>query len=518
MNAALGPSWPRRLVAFILLVSLALRLALVLQGGQYYFGDEQRYDRGVQLYLALLAGDFTQAKLLAMLPEHMLFTWTAALLAAGQHALAQFTPHGDWSNPVHATFTIWLGAALLSLCSTVNLFLTHRLARTLGASAEEAAWALLLLATANGAFYYARHLLPYDCALTAALLALVVGLGGASPRRAFACGLLAAVAYGLYNGYWYLVPTVWLTHALAVRGAPHAARRSLLCAAGAVTGLALPVVYGTLAGGSYYWEILRGFGASATQGDFREGWSLPWEYFWHAEGLAGALVLTAIVAALAVARRSGAPLDRRVRLMLIALATAYGLLVLCSVGLRAFVVYARTVKPFLPLLCLLGGWALARLLTSRPRARWAVAAFFVIAGALHFWPHFGRLFPREVEVSVLRHWGNPKHSLALAGAIYTPLALPVSRPDLVLVNAQGLYPAYRYLGYPPGRTLLRVEHPASFLPFQYEGHSPRERAFLRRHDLSIRLIALDRPAEVPDDLPEHLRARPLPPPAPAEKP
>jgi len=56
----------------------------------------------------------------------------------------------------------------------------------------------------------------------------------------------------------------------------------------------------------------------------------------------------------------------------------------------------------------------------------------------------------------------------VAGSLYAPLALPVQRPDLVLVNAQLLYPVRDYIGYPAGLTLVSLEHPLSYLPFQYE--------------------------------------------------
>lgn len=507
---ARGASRLRLAIVLILLVSLGLRLGLVLQGGQNFFGDEDRYDRGVQLYLALLSGDFTKAGLLAVLPEHMLFTWCAALLTAGQHLLAQFTPHGQWlTQPVGVTFTLWIGAVLLSLFSTLNLWLTHRLARVLGAGEEEAAWVLLLMATAHGAFYYARHLLPYECALSAALLALIVGLGGPTPRRAFWSGALAAITYGLYNGFWFLVPVIWLTHAVAQRREVQAWRLRGWCASGAAVGLALPLLVGTLVGGSYFWAVMLDFSGSVKQGVMTEGWSLPWEYFWHAEGAAGAAVATLIAFTLLRARRRNEPLPRRVALALFALGAAYLLLVFCSVGLRAFVVYGRTVKPFVPLVCLLGGWALATGLAGRPRLKPLVALAALAAGGFHFEPHYSRVFPREIEIAVLRHWGNPKHTISVAGSMYVPLALPVTRPDLALVNAQLLYPLHLDIGYPPGRTLLRFEHPLAFRPFHYEGFNPRERAFLRTHDISIRLIALADPAAVPDDLPEHLRARPL---------
>jgi hypothetical protein len=68
-----------------------------------------------------------------------------------------------------------------------------------------------------------------------------------------------------------------------------------------------------------------------------------------------------------------------------------------------------------------------------------------------------------------------------------------------------IYPVRAFIGFPEGRTLFRIEHPLTYAPFQYEGHSPAERAMLRTQDISMRLISLSHPAQVPDDLPIPLR-------------
>lgn len=130
-----------------------------------------------------------------------------------------------------------------------------------------------------------------------------------------------------------------------------------------------------------------------------------------------------------------------------------------------------------------------------------------LTAALQLTPHFTRIFPRDAEIAVLRSWGNPKHTLSVSGSLYIPLALPVTRPDLALVNAQMLYPVRDFIGWPAGTTLLNIQHALSYPPFQYECHTPRERAFLRIHDISIRLIKLASLAALPADLPEGLRFR-----------
>lgn len=503
----LSPFFPRWFPAAIIAVSLGLRVGLALGGGQYFFGDEGRFDRGIQLYEAIAQGRLVGIREIAAQPEHALFPWVGAGATAAQHLLAQFTRYGDWSHSEYIGFTMYLGAAMLSLFSTLNLFLVYRLARLSGAGEDEASWVLLLMAASNTAFYFSRHLLPYDCAMSLALGGLVIGLQAPTHLRAFACGIGTALTYHVYNGYWYVVPVVGVAYLLAQWQRAFSVKRLFAWAAGALLGLALPLAVGWAAGGEQYFRPMLAFSQTVTQGLFAEGWSLPWEYFWHSEGSFGVAIVAAFALAVSLKRHAGESLPPRIRSGLIVLLSAYLLLVALSVGFHLFVVYARTLKPFVAIFCLLGGWALASMFERYSNFRGVAAGVIALVALLNFAPHFTRIFPREAEISVLRTWGNPKHSLSVAGSLYIPLALPVTRPDLALVNAQLLYPITHHIGYPEGETLLRVQHALSYSPFQYESHSPRERTLLRTQDISIRLIKLAAPAAVPMDLPPELRYR-----------
>ncbi len=485
---------PRRALLLLLAASLAARLLLAAQGGQYFFGDEERYHRGLELYRALANARWAELRGLLALPEHAAFVWLGTLLGPLQQLGAWLNGQGDWSQPANIYASAPWAAGLLGLFSTGCLWLVHRLALAAGADEPAAFAAALLAACSNTLFYFSRHLLPYDVALCAWLGGLL--LATRPGARAQVCsGLLAGLTFHLYNGYWFLVPVGGLWWWLRRR---ESGATPLAWAAGAATGLGLPLLVGSLAGGAYYWTVLRDFSGTVKQGLFAEGWSLPWEYLWHAEGWWGVLVAVGLAAAIL---RTRARLPAHVVHVLVCAAALYVLLVLASTVAHRFVIYGRTVRPLVPLLCLAAGWAAMHLTGARPVWRAPLAALAGLTAALLFLPHFLRVFPRDFEQRMLADFGMTKRTLEFSGSIYRPLALPVTRPDLLLVNAQFLYPLRDRLPPPAGEVLFAVDHALAYAPFQYEGHTPRERALLRAGPLEMKLVRLADPAAWPDHLP-----------------
>ena len=490
----------------ILVASAALRFALCLRGGQYFLGDEERYDRGVSLYNSVAAGDTAAMRQVLGLPEHPLFAWLGAAITEVQRGVAAFTPYGDWGHhPENIAFGIWIAACILSIFSALNILLVALIARALGADWAEALWSALLMAVSNTALYFSRHLVPYDTAICAALASLLIGLGPRSLPRVFLSGALAAAVYCLYNGYWFLPPVIAFLCLCSWKGDSRVISRVAAFALGAMALAGTVFLVGTWAGGSQYWKIMRAFSGTVTQGVYTEGWSLPWAYLWDSEGCLGAAVLVLIAYAWFRSSGDGRQPGPRLAFGLTGAGLIYALMVLFSVALKIFVVYGRTVKPLVPFLCIAGGCALGQLVAERRTVRLMVATGLVAGGFLMAIPHFTFVFPRDVEVYVLKNFGNPKRTLSVSGSIYIPLEATVSRPELALVNDQVLYPIKDYIGYPEGRTLFRVENVLNYRPFQYEGHTPRQRRILREQDISIRLILLAHPEAVPDDLPYPLR-------------
>jgi hypothetical protein len=120
--------WP--LLPVLLVLSLGARVFLALQGGQYFFGDEGRYQRGVDLWLAFARGRWPEVRTFLAMPEHVVFVWLTALLTPVHHWLAQFGRHGDWSDQGNIFASANIAAAVLTIFSVLNLWLVGRLARS----------------------------------------------------------------------------------------------------------------------------------------------------------------------------------------------------------------------------------------------------------------------------------------------------------------------------------------------------------------------------------------------------
>ena len=101
-------------------------------------------------------------------------------------------------------------------------------------------------------------------------------------------------------------------------------------------------------------------------GDYSEGWSLPWAYLWHGEhGLLLLFALAAVVVVWSAIRRRPA-LPGRALCWLGVAAGIYLLLVVASTGLERYVVYGRTARQIVPLMCLMT----ACVLCAGPFAGW----------------------------------------------------------------------------------------------------------------------------------------------------
>ncbi|MEO7411904.1 MAG: hypothetical protein ABIZ81_00985, partial [Opitutaceae bacterium] len=372
---------------------------------------------------------------------------------------------------------------------------------------REAFCAALVLACSNTAFYFSRHLFPYDASIALTLAALLVAAGSEGKVRSVAAGLLAGAAFHVYNAYWYLLPLVVLIRFF--RESRNCQNRGDACVtlASEVVAVALPYSLGLWFFGPAFLQSTVMYGRSVVQGLYREGWSLPGEYLWHSEGFFGLVaILLPITFWLRSRIRKIQPVPGRVVVLSATVLGIWLLWTVMSTSAHLFVLNARTVKPIVPLLCILSGWGLASWTQVNSRAGWIGGALLVTLSLFNIVPHYWRVFPREFEATALGQVGNPKRTATVTGSYFGAAPSPVTNPDYALVNAHYLYPVRSPAEPPAGETVLSAAHPLEYPPYQYDGFTPRQREILRTTDIRMRLVHLSKPSLVPDLPPANLQS------------
>jgi hypothetical protein len=436
-----------------------LRVLLVASGGQYYWPDEKRYDRSLAAANALWRGDIHGGLRALNRADHFLFKVIGVVPATMQIIIAP-------SAKTPALF--------FSLFSVVSLWLMWGIMRRIGESRRSALYAVGLLAVCSTFLYYSRHLLPYDTAMSIGLLALFVGLR--TPSRdmdSILCGLLSACAFLTYNGYWILAGFAMLLHTLwTPRTLGKCTRRAL------ISGISFAVLPGVMlaanaaAGGDLLQQFVA-FSRTGKQGLYSEGWSLPWVFLWHAEHFLILLWAVALINSLREAMLGRA--SHAVVLGLSGVIFIYGILVIFSVVLQKYVVYGRLVRQLVPFCSILAAVFLEQLWRFSPKGKSiaiAILTLTVLQATLNFRQPLAQVFPPEF------------HRLASQAMDST------EKGEYEVLFDHHIYrDVYREaLRAKDGRTIIQKDHPLQFLPYQFEGFTPEERAELQSSDISMRLI------------------------------
>ena len=463
------------IVPAILFVSLLLRWLLVLRGGQFYFSDEGRYETSRAFVETILSSGFTNAfSQFFIAPEHLGFKIIGIIPAF----IEQFTRE-----------SLAIPALFFSLFSTLNLYLIYKISKRTAATERESLIALILAASSMSLLYYSRHLMPYDTAMTFGLLAIFTALAEKVDfKTSFVCGALAFGCFITYNGYWSLAALGMLICLFRNNSnSSELIRNAALTAAGFVFPALLLFLLALLAGTNLLAEY-RVFSTTVSQGSFDEGWSLPFEYFWHTEYLVF-IVLTAL-SIFAIAhgfkRRDGVPI-----LWTGAIAVLYVCLVIPSVVLHSFVVYGRLARQMIPFFILLtagGIVSVERTYSSGRSITRIILAIIVIQAAWNYKASFELSYPREFAQQ--------------AQAQYPDFAFSEKRhtfgaPTLCQNNGF-IIENVKYFVTPPepnplvrGQLLLSAPHPVNFLPYQYEGYTYEERQKLRELQIEMRFYMAD---------------------------
>jgi hypothetical protein len=438
-------------LAGILVVSAVVRIVLILQGGQFYWPDEKRY-RGAHVLLSALRGDRAAWHEVLAEPTALLLK-IVGLLPAWVEELTGDNPH--------------VPALFFGTCSLVCIWLTAAIARRLGATRDESFLAASLAAGSTALLYMSRHLTGYDLALMCGLFAVFAGVRRPGSRLgSVLTGLWAVAAFLAYAGAWPLAAAACAIHVTDAPNRRDAVRRAVLAGAGMALAAGV-MMLGYAAAGSSWLQQLRAFAGLITQGEFSEGWSLPFAYLWSAEHLL--LIGWLVAAAWCVWRLRWALQARLTRAGLVGALCVYASLAVSSTLLHRFVVYGRLVRPLVPFLCLLTAGVLGLLVSRAGARRSVIVALAVVAvtaqAAVNFIAPLRIVYPAEFIARIEREQPAPH----------------------IFVNARHLYPGPEAVAIPPGsREIASAPHPLAFRPYQYEGYTRAERQALQVLDLRMR--------------------------------
>ena len=485
----------RRWLVLMVMASAAIRAVLCVRGGQFFWVDEGRIQRSWSL-LKHVGHPLTTLDTLVRSSDHWLFSVVGTVPATAQYVVMRL--RGGPAVPGFADIAAgsWISALCFSLSGLACNVLVYAIARRSGAGRAEALLAAFLMFCSTSATIYSRHLLPYDTSLAFALLALWLGMKHeAGIERSVLCGLVAAAAFGVYNGYWLLAAVVLGAHLLWPGWSPLVMIRRAL-AAGIAFTLPLLVLQVTslLRMLPPFFDQQRQFSRTVTQGSYAEGWSLPWAYLWHSEHLLLVLWLVGS-AALVVMVVTNCEFRRRGMAWLAMLVAIYAGLVVSSVVLGKFVVYGRNAREMVPFLCLATAPVLAAALRRGPNRRAAAVCLLLVAQfSWNLRRPLTQRFPTQVSRLAaayvpLRHASSfGKGALLIGDCRYHNSAQVEGEARYVLMNTCFAIPFVAGPAAPAGRVVFRYPHPLQYKPYQYEGYSPRDRALLRSLDVSMRLI------------------------------
>ncbi len=458
------------IVAGILFFSLILRATLIVRGGQFYFSDESRYQISRDVAGFLLHGKIGMALAdLVASPEHLGFKIIGVLPAAFE------TMFGA---------SLSLPALFFSLFSVLNLYLIYKLSQRSGASPNQSILALLFAASSHALLYYSRHLLPYDTALFFGLLALYVGSNEEPTiNTSLACGVLGCLCFVTYNGYWTLAGFAMLVH-IFVRNNWDGIfwRKAILTALGFILPVLLLFILAHAFGINLFSEY-RKFASSIRQGDFVEGWSLPFEYLWSAEHLN--ILIFGGLSLFSISRLFKNRDQNHQWIWAAGLLFVYVSLVIFSVLLHKFVVYGRLARQMMPFIILLAASGLSSMTertSSAGRISWLVIALIMLQAAWNFAASYNVSYPREFAARIQAQYPDFEFSEKRL-AFGAPTACRYNR--YILENA-------KYFLTPPdstppenGTVLLSVFHPVNFRPYQYEGYPAAQRKKFRQLNLKM---------------------------------
>ena len=270
----------------LMLVAYLLRLLLIVNGGQFFFPDESRYQRrAISAAESFFQADYRSAidHVLAY-DKHHGFTAFSLAPAIIHRAIFHLGP-----QPNVSWTTYWLtrdndyriSALIFAIPSVLSIGMIYLLTRRAGAGETEALLAAFLLTASNTFFIFSKHFLPYDSSLLIGLAALWLAIRNreASLMHAITVGMTTFLCLWVYYGHIAFVLMIALMYCgfLASNLRAAAIRASGMAIGGLLITAPLYLYNSYVLNIDVLFEMLE-FAKTATQGEFSEGIVFPFYY------------------------------------------------------------------------------------------------------------------------------------------------------------------------------------------------------------------------------------------------
>jgi hypothetical protein len=356
---------------------------------------------------------------------------------------------------------------------------------------------------------YIRHILPYDYSLLCLLIALYLLLQSKQQTRFLLfSGIFSAFSFALYPGYYVgvVVLGVGLLFILQKQSIASAARQLFSFGAGFCMILLFFEAIFQLADQSYFLHLHK-LSDSIIQGSFDEGFSFIIKYLLQNDYVVGGgLLLGNIIYILKVVRQW--IVKRTFTFTLkesIFLAVLFGFLFHASSAFffHKMVFYGRLIHFYLPFIVLITFVLLSEI------NLYNIGATLLISTAcisyVYFFYHFYTLnYPRDAAYSqgLVVKFGDPlltssenlEHEIAYESGQVTwqPISIATTRQGLfTLVNFAYFYPLHtqsvKYEVREKQQLIYQALHFQFFMPYMFEGFSPKEREWARRYPKYLKI-------------------------------
>lgn len=497
-----------KLWMFIAIIGFSLLLRVVTYNpfAAYWFPDEERYEDSVgavwywnkHINEGVSTANYIGLEQVITY-DHMLFKVIGVIPAVI-----------GWFMPYELEYAADdAGAMFFSLIAVANIALLFFIVCKLG-DIKTALLSAFVFSLSVTNYYYGKHLLPYDLGMFFGLLGILIGLHSYKKHwSVFLCGVCASCCILSYNGYWILAGLCLIAATFYTLFFEWSYVIFIYRSAIGLAGLILPVIaviqFGHFFDRDFIAQYVR-FSNTVTLGEFSEGWSLPFSYYWSAEN--GLFLLWMIACGYLGIRI----LKKEVSVLEIFLAISvcyiYGALVISSVFLEKFVVYGRLVRQLTPFLCAILAAGFYYFLYEKTNKKIYFSVFIAlisVIGMRNINEVNNLTFPAEFIVNAhtdisAEHYvivdyinmGYARNTIRV-GEHLAPAKLIRQPPEIDqtyryhIVNSNFIFFVPREIDTSKCTLIRTAPNPINYKPFLFEGNTAEERLAIEQAQVQMQL-------------------------------